>query len=192
VRAARAGTHRRPAQSRPRRLVPAPVSTHPGQPGRPPGNPQRPTFPDPPGLEILRSRTGSGRNSTLLIEARRSSRNRDTDLGFDPGDGPPIRTGGLGLAVGRDPVPRHHQRGRVVHEIEQVVEPAARISPARTPCTPLISGTRVRVASARGNADSSCGNPSVRRRTPTRCGLGTHRCRRRCLRRARSGPLGSA
>ena len=46
---------------------------------------------------------------------------------LDPGDGPPIRTGGVGPAVGRDPVPRRDQRGRVVHEVEQVIEPAARI-----------------------------------------------------------------
>jgi len=52
---------------------------------------------------------------------------RDTDFGFDPGDGPPVRTSGLSPSVGRDPVPRHDQRGRVMHEIEQVVEPATRI-----------------------------------------------------------------
>ena len=46
---------------------------------------------------------------------------------LDPGDGPPVRTGGVGPAVCRDPVPRHDQRGRVVHEVEQVVEPATRI-----------------------------------------------------------------
>jgi DNA invertase Pin-like site-specific DNA recombinase len=46
---------------------------------------------------------------------------------LDPGDGPPVPTGGVGPAVGRNPVPRHDQRGRVVHEVEQVVEPAAEI-----------------------------------------------------------------
>jgi len=73
------------------------------------GIPRRRTFPD------------LDQNTELVQEPR------EPDLGFDPGDTPPVRTGGIGPAVGRDPVPRHDQRGRVVHEVEQVVEPAARI-----------------------------------------------------------------
>ena len=38
-----------------------------------------------------------------------------------------VDPGGPGPGVARDPLPRHLQRGRVVHEVEQVVEPAARI-----------------------------------------------------------------
>ena len=76
----------------------------------------------------MRSRTGRGRNSPDLICIRRSSRNRGAPtvcsirVTVHPSD-----TGGVGPAVGRDPVPRHDQRGRVVHEVEQVIEPAARI-----------------------------------------------------------------
>ena len=40
-------------------------------------------------------------------------------------DGPAVHAGSVPAAVPRDPVERHEQRGRVVHEIEQVVEPAA-------------------------------------------------------------------
>ena len=36
------------------------------------------SFPDPPGLGILRSRTGSGRNEPFFKQVRRSSRNPDT------------------------------------------------------------------------------------------------------------------
>ncbi len=43
------------------------------------------------------------------------------------GDGQPVDTGSVRTAVARDPVERHQQRRRVIHEIEQVIEPAARI-----------------------------------------------------------------
>jgi hypothetical protein len=42
------------------------------------GMPSLRTFPDPPGLGILRSRTGSGRNEPSLMAARRSSRKPGT------------------------------------------------------------------------------------------------------------------
>ena len=42
-------------------------------------------------------------------------------------DGLPVHARGVPAAVPRDPAERHEQRRRVVHEIEQVVEPAARI-----------------------------------------------------------------
>jgi hypothetical protein len=44
-----------------------------------------------------------------------------------PAAGDAVRAGGVRALVGRDPVKRHDQRRRVVHEVEQVIEPAARI-----------------------------------------------------------------
>jgi hypothetical protein len=77
--AVRSGTRRRRARSPPRRQAPAPASAPPGRPGpRWWGMPSLRTFPDPPGLGILRSRTGSGRNAPVLSWARRSSRNPGT------------------------------------------------------------------------------------------------------------------
>jgi len=44
------------------------------------GIPSLRSFPDPPGLGIIRSRTGSGRNEPSLRAARRSSRNPGTPV----------------------------------------------------------------------------------------------------------------
>jgi len=44
------------------------------------GMPSLRSFPDPPGLGIIRSRTGSGRNEPSLRAARRSSRNPGTPV----------------------------------------------------------------------------------------------------------------
>ena len=91
------------------------------------GNPQLAHLPDPPGFGILRCRTGSGRNAPAFTEAagrpgtpgprcaprrRRPSGRRRRECA------PP---------VARDPVARHDQRRRIMHEVEQVIEPAARI-----------------------------------------------------------------
>ena len=154
VRAARAGTRRRPARSRPRRSVPAPVSTPPGRPGRPPSE-SRGAAPSPtrPAWGSCVPAPAAAGTCPDLIWARRSSRNPGTPtVRFDPGDGPPVRTGGLGPAVGRDPVPRHDQRGRVVHEVEQVVEPAARIG--RRPTVKL--GLHLRYPPPRPHRHSRC------------------------------------
>ena len=67
VRAARAGTRRRPARSRPRKWVPAPAfnaawTTRSATVGIP----SRRSFPTPPGFGIFRSRTGCGRNVPAL------------------------------------------------------------------------------------------------------------------------------
>ncbi len=43
------------------------------------------------------------------------------------GDGPAVDPGSVRTMVARDPVERHKQHRRVTHEVEQVVEPAARI-----------------------------------------------------------------
>jgi len=46
---------------------------------------------------------------------------------LDLGDRQAVHTGRVRAVVARDPVKRHDQRRRVMHEIEQVVEPAAGI-----------------------------------------------------------------
>ena len=124
----RAGTRRRPAGSRPRRSVPAPVSAPPGPPGpQPSGYPAGGPFP-PPGLGIIRSRTGNGRNVPALSWARRSSRNPCTPIcSSTSATVRPSTPACPGPGVARDPVACHDQRRRVVHEVEQVVEPATRI-----------------------------------------------------------------
>lgn len=49
------------------------------------------------------------------------------DALLDPGGRQTVHAGSVRTAVARDPLERRQQRRRVVHEIEQVVEPAARI-----------------------------------------------------------------
>jgi hypothetical protein len=83
------------------------------------------TFPQPPGLGIARSRTGSGRNVPALIALRRSSRNPDTPMRSSTQAAVRPSTPGGSHRGCLDPVERHDQRRRVVHEVEQVVEPAA-------------------------------------------------------------------
>ena len=46
----------------------------------------------------------------------------------DPGGGDAVHAGGVRALVTRNPVKRDDQRRRVMHEIEQVIKPAARIS----------------------------------------------------------------
>jgi hypothetical protein len=53
------------------------------------------------------------------------ARNAHTFL--DIGDREAIDAGGTGTPVTRDPVERHDQRRRVVHEIEQIIEPATMV-----------------------------------------------------------------
>ena len=53
---------------------------------------------------------------------------RNPDLLLDIGDREAVHASSPGPGVARDPVKRHDQRRRVVHEVEQIVEPAARIS----------------------------------------------------------------
>ena len=91
--------------------------------------PKLPDLPDPPGLGIFRSRTGSGRNAPRLQaelvghpETRASRRSSSTSATVRPST-PGVSASG----VTRDPVERHEQRCRVVHEVEQVIEPAAGI-----------------------------------------------------------------
>lgn len=68
--------------------------------------------PEPPALQL----------SAQVVQER-----GDRGLPLDAGDSPPVRAGGPGATIGHDPFPRHQQRGRVVHQVEQVVEPAAGI-----------------------------------------------------------------
>src|SRR4051812_812605 len=52
---------------------------------------------------------------------------RNTNKQFDVGGGEAVHAGGVRAGVTRDPGERHQQRRRVVHKVEQVVEPATRI-----------------------------------------------------------------
>lgn len=61
------------------------------------------------------------------------SKNTETPISpLDPGDRQSVRTGSTRPGVTRDPLERHDQRRRVVHKVEQVVEPAARIGRSPT------------------------------------------------------------
>ena len=92
------------------------------------GIPSLRTFPDPPGLGILRSRTGSGRNVPVLQGGSQVVQEPGhPDRLLDVGDRQAVHAGSVGAPVARDPAERHDQRRRVVHEVEQVIEPAARI-----------------------------------------------------------------
>jgi hypothetical protein len=53
---------------------------------------------------------------------------RNTNSLLDIGGCHTVNAGSAGSLVTRDPAERHDQRRRVVHEVEQVIEPAARIS----------------------------------------------------------------
>jgi hypothetical protein len=68
------------------------------------GMPSFRTFPEPPGFGIARSRTAADER---------------------PCGAEAVHAGSVRTAVARDPLERHDQRRRVVHEVEQVVEPAA-------------------------------------------------------------------
>ena len=167
--AAWAGTRRRPAGSRPRRWVPAPASAPPGRPGpRCVGIPSLRTFPDPPGLGILRSRTGSGRNEPSFKAARRSSRNPGTPTcSSTSATVRPSTPGVFAPAVARDPVERHDQRRRVVHEVEQVIEPAAGIG--HRPTVKL--GLHLRYPSPAAPAGPERRSAAIRRRVFRHCSL---------------------
>ena len=90
------------------------------------GMPSWRSFPEPPGLGIFRSRTGSGRNVPAFTADRRSGPGtrepRRTPRPRRP-SGRPRRA--CSPPVTRDPFERHQQRGRVVYEVEQIVEPSA-------------------------------------------------------------------
>jgi len=51
----------------------------------------------------------------------------DTDALFDQPDGHAVHAGRVRAPVALDPAVRHIQRRRIMHEVEQVIEPAARI-----------------------------------------------------------------
>ena len=52
----------------------------------------------------------------------------DPDLLLDVSDPQAVHTRSTGPGIARDPVERHDQRRPIVHEVEQIIEPAARIS----------------------------------------------------------------
>ena len=92
------------------------------------GMPKLRSFPEPRPFGINRWRTGNGRNEPSLTCARRSSRNPATPTVSSTAATVQPSTPGVSRAgVARDPGERHAQRRRVMHEVEQVIEPAARI-----------------------------------------------------------------
>ena len=126
--AAWAGTRRRPARSRPRRSVPAPASAPPGRPGRRPSESRGcgpfPTRPAWGSCVPAPAAAGTSRPSDWPADRPGT---RDPDPLLDVGDRQAVDAGSVRPPVARDPVERHDQRRRVVHEVEQVIEPAARI-----------------------------------------------------------------
>jgi hypothetical protein len=68
---------------------------------------------------------------------------------LDPGGRQAVHAGRVRAGVARDPLERHQQRRRVTHEVEQVIEPAARVGRRPTvklglhPRYPLLRPDRV-------------------------------------------------
>ena len=52
---------------------------------------------------------------------------RHPDAGLHLGDGQTVHAGSVRAGITCDPIKRHQQRRRVVHEVEQIIEPAAGI-----------------------------------------------------------------
>ena len=82
----------------------------------------------PPGLGIIRSRTGSGRKLRSFSCARSSSRNSSTPAhSLDGAGGAPVHPGRARPLVAPHPIPRHQQERGIGDEVEQIIEPAMRI-----------------------------------------------------------------
>jgi hypothetical protein len=89
---------------------------------------QPPNLPGPTGFgnRALPHRQGTER-ALAQLGPQVVQEPRHTDDPLDVGDGEAVHASGAGAEVARDPIERNEQRRRVVHEVEQVVEPAARI-----------------------------------------------------------------
>jgi hypothetical protein len=99
-----------------------------GRPGLA-GMPSLRSFPDPPGVGILRSRTGRGRNEPSLRAARRSSRNPGTPTASSTQS--TVRPSTPGVFAPWLPATRPNATTSVAgscSEVEQGIKPAARIS----------------------------------------------------------------
>lgn len=92
------------------------------------GNPQAADLPRPArfGNLAFPHRQRSER-ALLELDTQVIQESPDPDTFLDVGDGQAVDAGRSGSGVARDPIERHDQRCRVVHEVEQVIEPAARI-----------------------------------------------------------------
>ena len=105
----------------------------------------------------------------------------ETYLLLDIGDREAVDTGSARSLITRDPVERRDQRCRVVHEIDQIIEPAARIGHRPTVKLGLLASAaeataRLVLAAAASNPgrrhrhDHRPGNPPARGRPPRRNG----------------------
>jgi hypothetical protein len=90
----------------------------------------------------------------------------DPDALVHVGDGHAVHPGGVRAPVARDPVERYEQRRRVTHEIEQIIEPAARIG---RPTVEL--GLHLRYPPTRPLRDHLGRGVTVRRRVFRHCSL---------------------
>ena len=122
------GTRTNTAGSPPRRSAPTPASGTPGPPGR-----SRSAIPSrrilPPGLGIIRSRTGNGRK-LRSFNAARSSVEEHLDPGVRPRSSRrwlrPLRPCAPPCCPAPDPTPPTGTPGSA-DEVEQIIEPAMRI-----------------------------------------------------------------
>src|SRR5664279_5753251 len=87
----------------------------------------------PPALGIIRSRTGSGLKLRSFNEVRSSSRNSSTPCTASTERAVcPVHPGRAGTFVTPHPNPRHQKERGIGDEIEQIVEPAMRITTSPT------------------------------------------------------------
>lgn len=92
---------------------------------------------------------------------------RDADALLDRRDGDAIDAGRVGAPVTRDPVERHQQRRRIMHQVEQIVEPAAGIGRRLT----VKLGLHLRYPPTRPHRDRIRPGADVHRRIIRHCSL---------------------
>lgn len=114
------------------------------------GNPQPPHLARPArfGNQLLPHRQGSER-ARLELDAQILQKSGNADPLLDVGGGHAVHARGPAAPVTRHPVKRRQQRRRVVREVEQVLEPAARIG--HRPTVKL--GLHLRYPPARSHRD---------------------------------------
>jgi hypothetical protein len=129
------------------------------------GMPSRRSFPARLGNQLLPHRQGPER-AVLQGGPQVVQEPGHAHCLLDPGGGDAVHAGGVRALVARDPGERHDQRRRVMHEVEQVIKPAARVS--RRPTVKLGLHPRYpRPRPFRGRAGSAV----IRRRTLRHCSL---------------------
>ena len=163
------------------------------------GIPNLRSFPDPPGLGINAFPHRQRPKRAVLSTAARRSPGTPAPRPLLPTSGgrQAVHAGSVRAVVARDPIERHDQRRRVVHEVEQVIEPAARIghrpSVQAWPASPIPASKPRRSrtgASPFGDASSgiAASIPSRNRCRPSPCAPGSPRLG--VLRRLRPVPAG--